>query len=323
MIGRKVKVDRMTLAWACQAMALFATIGAISREPSHMRLLGPASRPWHVRDCVLRPSSEEKNSMRNLYLRGSGAEAAVVPVAEETQPRTRVGGRECLTAAQLEAFDKVMKRRFFFGPSFYIHGGVSGLFDYGPTGCAVKKSIIAAWREHFVVEEGMLEVDCPSLTPEPVLAASGHVQRFTDLMVRDEISGECFRADKLLEETCAAALARLASPGTRSKELQKAAAAAAASGVPGAGGVALVAVLEAAGDGDKRSVALERLRDAAGSMSAADIDCTLSVLNVTSPSTGARLSASFPFNLMFPTSIGPSGTTAGFMRPETAQVCVQ
>ena len=39
----------------------------------------------------------------------------------------------------------------------------------------------------------VLQVDCTVLTPEPVLAASGHVERFADLMVKDLKNGECFR----------------------------------------------------------------------------------------------------------------------------------
>lgn len=34
-----------------------------------------------------------------------------------------------------------------------------------------------AWRNHFVLEENMLEVECPAVTPEIVLKASGHVDR--------------------------------------------------------------------------------------------------------------------------------------------------
>ena len=34
-----------------------------------------------------------------------------------------------------------------------------------------------AWRNHFVLEENMLEVECPAVTPEVVLKASGHVDR--------------------------------------------------------------------------------------------------------------------------------------------------
>jgi glycyl-tRNA synthetase len=56
-----------------------------------------------------------------------------------------------------------------------------------------------------VLEEGMMEVECPSVTPEVVLKASGHVDRFNDLMVKDVKTLECFRADHLLK---GAALAR-------------------------------------------------------------------------------------------------------------------
>ena len=46
----------------------------------------------------------------------------------------------------------------------------------------------------------MLEVDCTMLTPDPVLRTSGHVERFSDYMVKDVKTGECFRADHLLED---------------------------------------------------------------------------------------------------------------------------
>ena len=251
---------------------------------------------------------------RALRLRGGRA--------GEQPPASQVASAEPLSGAELEAFGNVMKRRFFFAPSFHIHGGFAGLFDYGPTGCAVKKSLIAAWREHFVVQEGMLEIDCPTVTPEPVLAASGHVQRFTDLMVRDESSGDCFRADKLVEEACSAARARLANPVMRANELKKAAAtgAAAQSGASRPPAVAAVVASAAAGDHDAHRTALEQLQNAAGTFDAAGVEAALRALNVSSPTTGAPLSAPFPFNLMFRTSIGPTGTQAGFMRPETAQV---
>ena len=34
------------------------------------------------------------------------------------------------------------------------------------------------WRNHFVVEEDMLEVEATTLTPATILKASGHVDRF-------------------------------------------------------------------------------------------------------------------------------------------------
>ena len=61
----------------------------------------------------------------------------------------------------------------FYIPSYKIYGGVAGLYDYGPPGCAVKSNVQQFWRQHFVLEESMFEVECPAVTPEVVLQASG------------------------------------------------------------------------------------------------------------------------------------------------------
>lgn len=61
-------------------------------------------------------------------------------------------------------------------------------------------NILSLWREHFILEEDLLEVGCCNITPEAVLKASGHKDRFTDLMVKDLKSGTAYRADKLLIE---------------------------------------------------------------------------------------------------------------------------
>ena len=45
----------------------------------------------------------------------------------------------------------------------------------------------------------MLEIEASMMTPAKVLETSGHAERFADLMVKDLKSGECFRADHLLE----------------------------------------------------------------------------------------------------------------------------
>lgn len=51
-----------------------------------------------------------------------------------------------------------------------------------------------------------VQVECPAVTPEVVLKASGHVDRFTDLMVTDVVTGDCHRADHLLEAALQALL---------------------------------------------------------------------------------------------------------------------
>ncbi|VEL42120.1 unnamed protein product [Protopolystoma xenopodis] len=65
-------------------------------------------------------------------------------------------------------------------------------------GCSIKANLLSPWRQFFVLKEHLLEVDCSILTPEPVLKASRHIDRFTDFMVKDISSGECFRADYLI-----------------------------------------------------------------------------------------------------------------------------
>lgn len=105
---------------------------------------------------------------------------------------------------QAATFDRskmedLLKRRFFYDQSFSIYGGVSGLFDFGPMGCAMKTNLLSTWRQFFVLEEQMLEVDCAILTPEAVLKASGHVDRFADFMVKDLVNGELFRLDHLIK----------------------------------------------------------------------------------------------------------------------------
>lgn len=97
-------------------------------------------------------------------------------------------------------FDEMILRKMFVVPSFEIHGGVKGLYDLGPPACALKAAMIDTWRKHFILNENMLEMECTCLTPAAVLKTSGHVERFTDLMVKDPTAGECFRADKLLED---------------------------------------------------------------------------------------------------------------------------
>lgn len=68
--------------------------------------------------------------------------------------------------------EDLLKRKFFITPSFYIYGGIAGLYDFGPLGCALKNNVEQLWRQHFVLEDDMLEVSCSNLTPEKVLKVS-------------------------------------------------------------------------------------------------------------------------------------------------------
>jgi glycyl-tRNA synthetase len=81
-------------------------------------------------------------------------------------------------------------------------------------------NIVQLWRNHFVLEEEMLEVDTTVMTPAEVLKTSGHVEKFSDWMCKDTKNGEIFRADHLIEAVLEARLqgdkeARAAAAGTQ------------------------------------------------------------------------------------------------------------
>ena len=176
--------------------------------------------------------------------------------------------------------EDLCKRRFFFTPSFSIYGGVAGLYDLGPPGCAMKANMESMWRQHFIIYDNLFEISCTCLTPEQVLKTSGHVDRFTDLMVRNEKNPEeVFRADKLIVEEVRA---RLADP--KYTEISK--------------------------------TQLEKWERDVDTYSAKECDEVLAALGTKAKH---NLCFPFPFNLMFSTSIGPQGNLTGYLRPETAQ----
>ncbi|KAH0911238.1 hypothetical protein HID58_034559 [Brassica napus] len=182
-----------------------------------------------------------------------------------------------------QAVVNTLERRLFYIPAFKIYRGVAGLFDYGPPGCAVKSNVLSFWRQHFILEENMLEVDCPCVTPEVVLKASGHVDKFTDLMVKDEKTGTCYRADHLLKDYCTDKVEKdLTISAEKAAEFKD-----------------VLAVME--------------------DYSPEELGAKLKEYGITAPDTKNPLSDPYPFNLMFQTSIGPSGLIPGYMRPETAQ----
>ena len=155
---------------------------------------------------------EQGDLVRSLKAEGA-TDIDVKKAVAELKSRKKVLEDKEVSLRPVQAkFDRTkmedtLKRRFFYDQSFAIYGGVTGQFDFGPMGCAMKSNLLQAWRSHFVLEEQMLEVDCTVLTPEVVLDASGHAARFADLMVKDTGNGECFRLDHLikaaLEKVCA------------------------------------------------------------------------------------------------------------------------
>lgn len=208
-----------------------------------------------------------------------------------------------------QAMDSMLRRRMFYTPAFEIYGGVAGLYDYGPPGCALQANIIETWRKHFVLEEDMLEVDCSVLTPHDVFKTSGHVDKFADWMCKDPKNGEILRADHFVEAVLEARL-----NGDKEARGQK---------------------IEEKDDDPKKkkkkhkSEAL-KLDDAVvqeyeevlaqiDNYDGDQLGQLIQKYELKNPATGAEPSPPVPFNLMFQTTIGPSSKSTGFLRPETAQ----
>lgn len=91
-------------------------------------------------------------------------------------------------------------RRGFIWPSYEIYGGVGGFYDYGPLGATLKKKVEDVWRDLYCVKEGFLEISSPSVSPEDVFIASGHVNSFVDPTVECKKCGSTFRADHVIQD---------------------------------------------------------------------------------------------------------------------------
>ena len=91
-----------------------------------------------------------------------------------------------------------LKRRGYLQPSYEIYGGVAGFFDYGPLGAALKTNIENLWRRHYVLGEGMAEIQSPTVSPEQVFRASGHLEKFADTVIDCPECGAGHRGDHLV-----------------------------------------------------------------------------------------------------------------------------
>jgi len=95
---------------------------------------------------------------------------------------------------------ELAKRRGFFLQTAGAYGGVSGFYTFGPRGASLKDNIEDTWRDRFTVQEGNMEVDAPTIMPEPVFEASGHLDGFDDMIVECPDCGESHRADHVVED---------------------------------------------------------------------------------------------------------------------------
>ncbi len=100
----------------------------------------------------------------------------------------------------LEDIVSLCKRRGFIYPGSEVYGGLSGTWDYGPLGVALKRNIMQLWWKMFVDDaDNMYGVDAAILMNQKVWQASGHVDTFSDPMVECSNCHSRQRADKLAD----------------------------------------------------------------------------------------------------------------------------
>ncbi|AKM80878.1 MAG: glycyl tRNA synthetase [Candidatus Saccharibacteria bacterium GW2011_GWC2_44_17] len=102
---------------------------------------------------------------------------------------------------EMENIVSLAKRRGFIYPGSDVYGGLSGTWDYGPLGVALKRNIMQLWWKMFVDDrDDMYGVDAAILMNQNVWKASGHVDTFTDPLVEDLETKQRFRADHLVKD---------------------------------------------------------------------------------------------------------------------------
>ncbi|OGV56030.1 MAG: glycine--tRNA ligase [Lentisphaerae bacterium GWF2_44_16] len=87
------------------------------------------------------------------------------------------------TPELMEKLVSLCKRRGFIFQSSEIYGGINGFWDYGPYGTAMKKAVEQLWWHEMVETRQNVEgLDSTVICHPKVWKASGHLDKFGDLM---------------------------------------------------------------------------------------------------------------------------------------------
>jgi len=84
---------------------------------------------------------------------------------------------------KLDDIVSLCKRRGFIYQSSEIYGGLASCYDYGPLGAELKRNVRNAWWKSVVqMREDVVGLDCSILMHPMVWKASGHADKFADLV---------------------------------------------------------------------------------------------------------------------------------------------
>ncbi len=90
------------------------------------------------------------------------------------------------------------KRRGLIFQSSEIYGGINGFWDYGPYGVAMRRAVEQLWWRTMVEDrDDVVGLDSTVICHPRVWHASGHVEKFSDLMVDCNHCKKRFRLDQM------------------------------------------------------------------------------------------------------------------------------
>jgi len=107
---------------------------------------------------------------------------------------------------KLEDIVSLCKRRGFIFQSSEIYGGLASCYDYGPLGVELKNNVKKAWWKSVVqMRDDVVGLDCSILMHPMVWKASGHADKFADLIAECKKCNTRTRIDHLEEKDAAQA----------------------------------------------------------------------------------------------------------------------
>ncbi|MDD5459460.1 MAG: glycine--tRNA ligase [Phycisphaerae bacterium] len=106
--------------------------------------------------------------------------------------------------AKLTKLDDIVslcKRRGFIFQSSEIYGGLASCYDYGPLGVELKNNVKRAWwRASINMRDDVVGLDCSILMHPMVWKASGHADKFADLIAECKKCNTRTRVDHLADK---------------------------------------------------------------------------------------------------------------------------
>jgi glycyl-tRNA synthetase len=102
---------------------------------------------------------------------------------------------------KLDDIVSLCKRRGFIFQSSEIYGGLASCYDYGPLGVELKNNVRKAWWKSVVqMRDDIVGLDCSILMHPMVWKASGHADKFADLIAECKKCNVRTRVDHLKEK---------------------------------------------------------------------------------------------------------------------------